>query len=111
MESKLEQFASLFKGIKFDIKIKDSIEELIDAPEEKEEHVQQPETREKAKVELNRALQKAKADLANARKLFKQGKISNDDLLENEWRVYELKEQIDRMYDDDYLDELDDETR
>lgn len=104
MESKLEKFAALFKSIAFDICIKEPsiIEEELEETSKK--HQQSPETNDKVKVELSKALQRAKSDLASAKKLFKQGKLSNDDLLEYEWRVYEIKEQLDQI-DNDYDDE------
>lgn len=100
MESKLEKFASLFKSITFDICIKEPsfiIEEELEEINKK--HQQRPETQDKVKIELSKALQRAKSDLSSAKKLFKQGKISSDDLLEYEWRVYEIKEQLDQIGD------------
>ena len=94
MSSNIDKFTDLFKGINFEIKIVDSIEE------EKVKVEQSPETKAKVKVELDRALQKAKAELAAAKKAFKQGKISDGELFDMEWRVFELKEQLDRMQND-----------
>ena len=95
MEDKLDKFAKLFNEIKFEIKIVGSVEEQM----------QQPETKQKVKVELNKELQRAKTELATAKKLYKQGKISHDQMLDLEWRVFELKEELDRLDEGDYWDE------
>ena len=97
MDSKLDKFASLFTDINFEIDIRESLEE----------QQQRPETRNKVKVELNRELQRAKSELATAKKLFKQGKLDHDQMIELEWRVFELKEQLDRLNEDYWGDELD----
>ena len=99
MSNNIDKFKDLFKGIDFEIKIVDSIEE------EKVKVEQTPETRAKVKVELDRALQKAKSELAAAKKAFKQGKITNDELFDMEWRVFELKEQLDRIQTDRWGDD------
>jgi hypothetical protein len=105
MSSNIDRFAELFKGINFEIKIVESIEEI-----EKQKTEKAPEFKAKVKVDLNRALQKAKSELAAAKKAFKQGKISDGELFDMEWRVFELKEQLDRMQDDRWGedDEFDD---
>ena len=99
MESNLDKFASLISDIKFEVNIRESVIEKQ----------QQPQVRDKVKVELNKALQKAKTELASAKKLFKQGKITSEEILEYEWRVYDLKNELDTIAEDEsWDDELND---
>lgn len=62
-----------------------------------------------AEEELKRMLDRAKRDLNRATKQFKRGKMSSEELLEWEWRVHELQEEIKKVRDlGDELDDLED---
>lgn len=57
--------------------------------------------------EILRMLNEAKRNLADAKKLHKRGKISSEDLLDHEWRVHELEEELERFNESHNLDDLD----
>ena len=42
-------------------------------------------------------LKKATEDYQQAKKLFKRGKISKEELYDFEWRVFELREDLDKL--------------
>ena len=49
--------------------------------------------------EIKSMLKKANEEYARAKKLFKMGKISKDELYDFEWRVFELKDELDKLND------------
>lgn len=104
--SQLEEFTSLFPQIDFLINIKPKIAgplALIAS------QGLSGRTHLDAAHELKKMLQRAKRDLNRAIKGFKQNKISSEELLEWEWRVHELEEEIKKMGDlGDELDDMDD---
>lgn len=102
MSNNIDKFTELFKGIEFHVKIVDSDSNEEDKPVIVEKT---PETRAKVKVELSKALQRAKSELAAAKKAFKMGRITDGELFDMEWRVFELKEQLDRVQDDRWGDD------
>jgi len=49
------------------------------------------------KTQLKTLLKKATDDYQHAQKLFKKGKISKSELYEYEWRVFEIREDLDKL--------------
>lgn len=96
--SQIETFLQLFQEIDFKVnKTKTS-----DIPISREMNLS-------AEDELKRMLDRAKRDLNRATKLFKRKKISSEELMEWEWRVHELQEEIKKMRDlDNELDDFED---
>jgi len=62
-----------------------------------------------AEEELKKMLDKSKRDLSRMIKLHKRNKISSEELLEWEWRVHEINEEIKKVRDlGNDLDDLED---
>lgn len=53
----------------------------------------------KTKSQIKNMLKKATEEYNHAKKLFKHGKISKEELYDYEWRVFELKEELDKFND------------
>lgn len=51
----------------------------------------------KTASQVKNMLKKATEDYSAAKKLYKAGKISKEELYDCEWRVFELKEQLDKL--------------
>jgi len=49
--------------------------------------------------QIKSMLKKANEEYTHAKKLFKVGKISKEELYDCEWRVFELKEELDKLND------------
>jgi len=49
------------------------------------------------KSQIKTMLKKATEDYHQAKKLFKRGKISKEELYDFEWRVFELREDLDKL--------------
>lgn len=49
------------------------------------------------KSQIKTMLKKATEDYQQAKKLFKRGKISKEELYDFEWRVFELREDLDKL--------------
>lgn len=88
-DSLIEKFISMFDGITFN---------TICKPIKKNKVSNRSlSTTEK---DLNKMLAKAKKDLSKAKKLFKLNKISSEELFEWEYRVSEIKQEIDKLEED-----------
>jgi hypothetical protein len=53
----------------------------------------------KTKSQIKNMLKKATEEYNHAKKMFKHGKISKEELYDYEWRVFELKEELDKFND------------
>lgn len=53
----------------------------------------------KTLANLKQMLKKASEEYNHAKKMFKVGKISKDELYDYEWRVFELREELDKFND------------
>lgn len=53
----------------------------------------------KTKSQIKQMLKKANEEYSQAKKLYKVGKISKDELYDFEWRVFELREELDKFND------------
>lgn len=49
------------------------------------------------KSQIKTMLKKAIEEYSQAKKLFKRGKISKEELYDFEWRVFELREDLDKL--------------
>jgi len=58
--------------------------------------------------EINRMLNEAKRNLARIRKLHKSGKASGEEVLDYEWRVHELEEELVKFRESQNFDDLSD---
>ena len=54
----------------------------------------------KTKSQIKQMLKKANEDYSQAKKLFKHGKISKEELYDYEWRVFELRDELDKFNDE-----------
>ena len=96
--SQIETFLQLFQEIDFKV----NKTKTKDIPISREMNLS-------AEDELKRMLDRAKRDLNRATKLYKRKKISSEELMEWEWRVHELQEEIKKMRDlDNELDDFED---
>jgi len=96
--SQIETFLHLFNEIEFKVNKHDP----IDFPMSMQMNLS-------AEEELKRMLDKAKRDLSRMTKLYKRGKINSEELLEWEWRVHEIQEEIKKVRElGDDLDDLED---
>lgn len=91
--SKIDAFLSLFKEFEFQV----TPREGYIRPNYEKEAIEIERQNGKIKRELEKALKKLQEEYSYARKMFKAGKIDKEDLVEFEWRIYEIKEQIDRL--------------
>jgi hypothetical protein len=60
--------------------------------------------------EIIRMLNEAKRNLSKIKKLHMKGKASSEELMDWEWRVHELEEELEKFNESQRLDDLDDET-
>lgn len=49
------------------------------------------------KSQIKTMLKKATEDYQHAKKLFKRGKLTKEELYDFEWRVFELREDLDKL--------------
>jgi hypothetical protein len=56
---------------------------------------------ELSSVQVERLLKKATEEYQMAKKLFNKGKITKDELYECEWRMFELRAEIDKLNGND----------
>jgi hypothetical protein len=98
-KSTLDQLRKFFGGdIEFRIssKIRQEIGELF--KEAQSIHIpERDQDLEIAKAELERQLDIAKSDLRKARKSFKRGEMTRDVLFEYEYRLFEIRNQLDEI--------------
>jgi hypothetical protein len=91
--SKIDSFLSLFKEFELQVTLRDGYTK----PNYEREAIEIQRQNSQIKKDLEKALRKIQEEYAVARKMFKAGKIGKEDLVDFEWRIYELKEQIDRL--------------
>jgi hypothetical protein len=98
-KSTLDQLRKFFGGdIEFRIssKIRQEIGELF--KEAQAIHIpERDQDLEMAKAELEKQLAIAKSDLKKAKKTFKRGEITRDVLFEYEYRLFEIRNQLDEI--------------
>lgn len=94
-ESNADKFCSLFKAFSLVIR---PIGDRSRKAAEKEDIKDQLEY--KTKAQIKQMLKKANEEYNHAKKLFKVGKISKDELYDFEWRVFELREELDSFNDE-----------
>lgn len=87
MKDILNKFCDLFPKISFDIE---------ERPVKAELSVESISTGERQVMKM---LADAKKNLSKYKKLHKQGKASSDEVFDCEWRVHELKQQLERFQD------------
>mgnify|MGYP000435134661 CR=1 FL=1 len=53
--------------------------------------------------DLKKSIKKLEREYAAAKKAFKHGRIVRDELLDYEWRLFELREELKKIQGDDFL--------
>lgn len=99
MANKIDQFCNLFKSIQF------KIQRAPEKPVVSKETLNM-QNKEKVLIELNKALSRAKSEFNSAKKMHKHGKMSATELFDFEVRLQEIRDQINRIKEDD-SDDLD----
>lgn len=96
--SKIDIFLSLFKDFDLTVTYRDG----YTRPNFEREALEIERNNVKIKKDLEKALKKAQEDYSLARKMFKSGKVTKDELIDYEWRIFELKEQINQLDEGEY---------
>jgi hypothetical protein len=96
--SKIDVFLSLFKDFDLTVTYRDGQTK----PNFEREVLEIERNNLKIKKDLEKALKRAQEDYSLARKMFKSGKVSKEDLIDYEWRIFELKEQINQLNEGEY---------
>lgn len=78
--------------------------------EQKKQHKLSIETVSTGEREILRMLNEARRNLSRIKKLHKSGRASAEEVLDNEWRVHELEEELERFKESNNFDDLSDET-
>jgi len=81
--------------------------------EERKAHKLSIESVSTGEREIIRMLNEAKRNLAKVKKLHKKGKVSAEEVLDHDWRVHELEEELKKFQEAQNLnnfDDLSDET-
>ena len=100
MANKIDQFCALFKSIQFKVQ-KEPEKPVITKQTLDRQNI------EKVLVELNKALSRAKSEFNSAKKMHKHGKMSASELFDFEVRLQEIRDQINRIKEDNNTDGLD----
>lgn len=100
MANKIDQFCALFKSIQFKVQ-KEPEKPVISKQTLDKQNV------EKVLLELNKALARAKSEFNSAKKMHKHGKMSASELFDFEVRLQEIRDQINRVKEDNSTDGLD----
>lgn len=53
--------------------------------------------------ELKKSIKKLEREYSAAKKAFKHGRIVRDELLDYEWRLFELREELKKIQGDDFV--------
>ena len=96
MTDKITQFLDCFPTIQFEVQ------------EEQPKSQLSLETMSTGEREIQHMLNRAQRDLNKAKKDHKRGKISSEELFDYEWRVHELRDELDRFKQNNSIDDLDD---
>jgi hypothetical protein len=96
--SKIDVFLSLFKDFDLTVTYRDG----YTRPNFEKEALEIERNNVKIKKDLEKALKRAQEDYSLARKMFKSGKVTKDELIDFEWRIFELKEQINQIDEGEY---------
>lgn len=96
--SKIDIFLSLFKDFDLTVTYRDG----HSIPNFEREALEIEKNNLKIKKDLEKALKKAQEEYSQARKMFKVGKITKDELVDYEWRIFELTEQINQLDEGEY---------
>jgi len=91
MSSKADLFCQLFSSFSLVVRPKG------DARDKATEHDITDLEEYKTISQVKNMLKKATEEYNRAKKLFKTGKISKEELYDCEWRVFELKDELDKL--------------
>lgn len=87
MSSKADKFCHLFSG--FDLVVRCKKEARKEATKDDVTSI--------TKSQIKTMLKKAQEEYNQAQKLFKRGKLTKEELYDFEWRVFELREDLDKL--------------
>lgn len=87
MASKADKFCHLFSG--FNLVVRGKKEARKAATKEDANGI--------TKAQIKTMLKKAQEEYVQAQKLFKHGKLTKQELYDFEWRVFELREDLDKL--------------
>lgn len=96
--SKIDIFLSLFKDFDLTVTYRDG----HSIPNFEKEALEIERNNVKIKKDLEKALKRAQEDYSLARKMFKTGKVTKEELVDFEWRIFELKDQINQIDQGEY---------
>ena len=90
MAMNAEKFCHLFSNFDLVVRCKKNARKAAEAKDKID-------TDSITKSQIKTMLKKATEDYQQAKKLFKRGKISKEELYDFEWRVFELREDLDKL--------------
>ena len=96
--SKIDIFLSLFKDFDLTVTYRDG----YSRPNFEKEALDIEKNSVKIKKDLEKALKKAQEDYSLARKMFKTGKVTKEELIDFEWRIFEITDQINQIDQGEY---------
>lgn len=96
--SKIDIFLSLFKDFDLTVTYRDG----YSRPNFEKEALDIEKNSIKIKKDLEKALKKAQEDYSLARKMFKNGKVTKEELIDFEWRIFEITDQINQIDQGEY---------
>lgn len=96
----IDKFLECFRGIDFEV------------TESVRQHKLSIESITVGEREILRMLNDARQNLARVKKLNKKGRVSGDEVLDHEWRVHELEEELEKFRESQNINDIDelDET-
>tara|TARA_R110000772_G_scaffold208444_1_gene319015 strand:- start:1397 stop:1705 length:309 start_codon:yes stop_codon:yes gene_type:complete len=94
-----DKFCHLFSGFNLIVREKRTQTEVKRETKSTEESMD--DIHELSPIQVERLLKKATEEYHMAKKLFNKGKITKDELYDCEWRVFELRTEIDRLNGND----------
>lgn len=96
--SKIDVFLTLFKDFDLTVTYRDG----YTRPNFEKEALEIEKNNLKIKKDLEKALKRAQEEYSLARKMFKAGKVTKEELIDFEWTIFELKEQINQIDQGEY---------
>jgi hypothetical protein len=94
-----DKFCHLFSGFNLIVRERHTHTEIEKETKSTERNVN--DIHELSPIQVERLLKKATEEYIMAKKLFNKGKITKDELYDCEWRVFELRAEIDKLNGND----------
>jgi hypothetical protein len=93
--SNIDKFLQLFS--EFDLVVTEGGRRAAD------EVLESPDVYNPTVINLKKSIKKLEREYVAAKKAFKHGRIVRDELLDYEWRLFELREELKKIQGDDLL--------